>query len=346
MGDRLPIAFEAMAKAAQRAGMIAKDVAEKDLVGALSMAMQNSQVKTTNELISAFGEELRKITSKGLEQRLKSNTTAMKQFFAQVQFSGNEIFKSGFGDGLAELFRTLTVTLQDLQPALNIVGRVFGAVFRTISYLAKLMTNVLKPFTDILGELSEKIGGLASLLAGAAVGIALKRLVFMSSAMTSVAESAGTLGKVMSALGGSWLIKFLSPIAKAVALMQMFEELKNKLFDKDKYGLGYDPRLDPDSKHFDKKRYAAKMTESGVPADIANALQNYNNITNDPWSWLKQGVSLLQGSGLGGVMPKQEVIIHTHVNLDGKEVASSVTKTDEFKEGVTQTMMPTMMGGY
>lgn len=110
------------------------------------LKMMETGKLTAVDVLPKVTVELRKAAraNGALDQALKSVSVTEGQFITQTQKAGDKIFKSGFGEGLSELYMTLTSILKDAGPQLEKIGKIFGTVFKAIAHILKLVEPPLK----------------------------------------------------------------------------------------------------------------------------------------------------------------------------------------------------------
>jgi tape measure domain-containing protein len=164
----IPQAIQLMAKAAQKAGIIGKDVPEGQLVAVMNKLMEDGKL-ISKEVLPAFAKELRMFAAPGLEKALNSNRVAMNRAVFSLQEAANTLFKSGFGEGLTKLFNTFGVFITENKELWEGLGKLIGSVFKAISLILRELRpifqglgTVLKSLTDIFGDFSAALLILAS----------------------------------------------------------------------------------------------------------------------------------------------------------------------------------------
>jgi tape measure domain-containing protein len=287
LGERIPGAVQIMARAAKRAGLIEGE--GSDLVGNLEKLMENGKLYA-KDVLPAFAEELREFAASGIDKALDSNRIAMNRLIFASQDARNEFFKAGFGEGLTDLFRTLATTTGELIPLFKGFGRILGSVFHIISRSVQLITPPLR-FIGMLFDNLTEIMGKFSFIVTSGLMVAFSSLLVKIPALTAffMALRKGALG-------------FLLPLLQVIVALGAIEELLNRYVFKDKLGLGYDPRLDPESKHYDKNMAITqqKSAKSNTPLSesmLANGVTLPPSLITNPISWIKQMYSTLKPEG-------------------------------------------------
>lgn len=162
----------------------------------------------------------------GLEKAMLSNRVAMNRLMFSFQEAGNIIFKSGFGDGLTELFNAMAESVVKLKPLWEALGKIIGSVFRLIAKGVKWVTPMFISMGEVLNSITSQIGsGREYLLA--------------------MVGPAAWIGRAF----GGWATKLIPAVAAITSLLTIMkeiafwaEEIDNLLFSKNKIGVLYDPR--------------------------------------------------------------------------------------------------------
>jgi tape measure domain-containing protein len=143
LNERMPLAMQAMENAT---GKTAKELSKMMEMGQLGI-----------DVLPAFGRELRRLANQGgaLEKTLESVRVTEARLITQSQKSGDKIFKSGFGEGLSQLYTTMTQILKDAGPQLQKIGKIFGTIFKGIAHVLKLIEPPLKAIINNI----EMLGG-------------------------------------------------------------------------------------------------------------------------------------------------------------------------------------------
>lgn len=230
MGEVLPNAIQIMAKSAKDAGLTVNGtVAEM-------MALQQAGGLLSDKVLPHFAKNMSMAAraNGGLDKALLSNRVAMNRLMFSFQEAADIIFKSGFSEGLTELFNDMASSVVDLKPLWQALGKIIGSVLKVLSAGVKAITPtlvsmgvLLKDITDILGDASFTIpmGILSAYLASSF--LTLKKFLPLITSLGS------KLNPVVAAA-------ILIANNLEMAAMQM-EELLN-LFTQDKVGVYFDPR--------------------------------------------------------------------------------------------------------
>lgn len=313
-------AIPEMVKAAQDVGMIDKNLGLVEANTAFIKLQEQGKV-ITEKILPRFAERMREAAAPGLAEKLESNAVAMGRLVnVAAPLAANELFQTGFGDGLTDLFNTLAKDLEDLIPLFKGIGRILGSMFHIISRGLDLITPPIRFFGLVLDQITEIFGKWSAVInTGLLVtlGLLFKKIPLISKFATVVR------GVMMT---------MLLPIMKVVGALMVLEELLNALVFKDKVGYMYDPRLDPDSEFYEKsevvkKQKAAKLTNPLMNSIVEN---DYLKGTSFNFENLKSFIT--------NMIPQTNVNVEIKADRDG--MAAYVTQTDTFKNSVVQTMYP------
>lgn len=158
----MPIALQAMTKAAVAAGVITDDLTKKygSQQAVLEKLMADGKLYS-KDVLPFFGREIEKVVSSGLDEALKSNMNAMGRLQNVFENMQNTIFQSGFGENLTELFNTTATFIKENSNLWKALGEIAGGVFKILTLAIKAATpvlsavgTILKSITDILGDMS------------------------------------------------------------------------------------------------------------------------------------------------------------------------------------------------
>lgn len=167
--------------------------------------MEQGQL-VSSEVLPKVAAELKKAALEGgaFDKALQGLRVTEGQMITETQRAGDTIFKSGFSEGLSNLYKTISQILKTSGPQLEKMGKIFGTVFNGIAYSLKLIEPVMKVAIDNF-----------ELLFGA---LAISKLLAFSKTMGVVALSTNAA-----------LVKAFLPITLALAAA---EELVSLFSDK------------------------------------------------------------------------------------------------------------------
>lgn len=178
LGDSLPGAVQVFSRAL--------NVSEAELF----KMMENGQL-VSSEVLPKVAAELKKAALEGgaFEQALKGLRVTEGQLITESQRAGNKIFKSGFSEGLSELYKTISEMLKDAGPQLEKFGNLFGKVFKGIAHILR----VVEPYLKLVIDNFEVLFGAGMLLKIKAMGLALARTFLPLTAAVAAAEELASL---------------------------------------------------------------------------------------------------------------------------------------------------------
>lgn len=128
----MPIAMKALERST---GKTAKELLKMMELGQLGQ-----------EYLVPFMNAMGEIANEGnaVAKAMETARTQEKRFINQSKQAANTIFKSGFEQGLTNLYKTLTDILENAGPQLEKIGKVFGIAFDTIAATFKYLEPVMK----------------------------------------------------------------------------------------------------------------------------------------------------------------------------------------------------------
>lgn len=263
LAERLPGAVQLMATAAQKAGLIGREVPKGQIVSEMEKLMKAGKL-LARDVLPFFSKELSKFAAPGITKALNSNRVAMGRLVFSMQEAANEIFKGGFGQGLSDFFNASAKFIRENSDLWKAFGAILGSVFKglaaIINFLRPIFSaigTVLKGITDLLGDFA---GGLAVL--ASSFGPAGKFVV-------SFIKRLGGL-RIVLALATASLLAFLSPVLLIITALGILEELFNFFSGGDKVGLFLNTRSDIAKKA--KGLEAARSLKKDTPTIINNTI--------------------------------------------------------------------------
>ncbi|AUR91503.1 coil containing protein [Vibrio phage 1.161.O._10N.261.48.C5] len=174
LGDRMPIALEAMTKASVKAGVVTEDMIKKfgSASGAMEKLMENGKLYS-KDILPFFGEEIRKVVSPGLENAMKGNIAWMGRMVNAAENAAYKIGESGWLDGLTEVFKSIAKMLKENELVFEEFGEFMGKVFKTFAWAVdNIVSPVVSAFGSVLKFVNDSAAGLATTL-GAVVATIL-----------------------------------------------------------------------------------------------------------------------------------------------------------------------------
>lgn len=319
LGERMPIALQAMSKAAVKAGIVTDDMIKKfgSATGAIEDLMVNGKLYS-KDILPFFGAEISKIVDPGFEKALKSNINAMGRLQNVLESTGNEIFKAGWGEGLTDIFNSLGALLKDNEMLFKAFGNIVGKIFSGIAWTIDSVVNpTLSAFGSILNTVAEgldKFGWWASvaflplLKLTPVVNLLTAAIVGTNTAMLPLLLRTSLWGLALIAIVGSLeeIAELLSPTGKDTILSGLIESLEVPPWVRDLLDL-------------DGAKVIINEVE-GKKADIRS------NFWNNPF-----------GSGPAGLPSKDAVNVNVESKLyiDGEEAATTLMKTNAADQAIS-----------
>lgn len=313
----IPTAIQDMAKAAQNVGKIDKALGLNEAVAAMLKLQEQGQL-ISSEVLPEFGRVLSQSASKGLVGALDSNRVSMNRLMFSFQEAADIIFKSGFGEGLTELFNSLSKVVVDLKPLWESLGMIIGSVFSLISDGVKAVTPTLISLSNVFNSIVSSIGD----------GREYLLLLIGPAAM---------LGKIMRGMALSvspWVAGLTAGLLVFKELAFWAEEIDNLLFSKNKIGVLYDPRkgdANNTSGNVAKHMLGAADTSSmGIGDSImASMMGMFSQRNMGSFVSSAMGSSINAGSFLG-----KQFTMTGNVIIDGQKVGEVAAKSDAVRDTI------------
>lgn len=193
LGERLPKAMKLLAEAAHRAGETTTNQ-----VAALEALMQRGKA-LPDKILPAFSKVAKEFARNNgaLEKSLKTNRIALNRLNTAFKDFQNQMFKSGFGEGLTALFNNIAKSLKDLNPAARVFGKIFSGAIKAVSFAIRGASSILGGFFTLMEKtfgswFLEAFGAAGTVLLGVA---AISKLAgaFKSVAASIALTNAGLL---------------------------------------------------------------------------------------------------------------------------------------------------------
>ncbi|AUR87561.1 TMhelix containing protein [Vibrio phage 1.101.O._10N.261.45.C6] len=329
LGDRMPIAMQAITEASIKAGVVTDKLIEKygSATAAVSKLMEEGKLMSS-ELLPYFGREIKQLTDDGFEKAMKSNRVAMGRFKNTLESTANLIFKSGWSEGLTELFDSSDNSLQDLVDLFKALGKIAGSIFKAISGLFKVITPVLESFGYVLRVVTDLLGNFSAVALAA----------FSPAIWGGLALAIKDFPKLKAAIMG-----VMAPFAKflliVTGIIGGLEELVN-MFTKEKIGLLYDPR-NPERNIIEN--VFEKDFESGSMAQAGTGM--LSNLLGGQAYMIKNIYDKLTNPSISPTTTQQQMQVLVPLQVDGETLGTAVIGTNSFSSGVEQELHPYLTGG-
>ena len=221
--ERMPIAMEAM------------EIATGKTAAEISKLME--QGKLGPDVLPAFGKALSDLSRRNdaLGKSMATVRVEQARFKTAMQASADVIFSSGFGEGLRDLFKTITQETDDGRMALEGLGQIFKWLFKTIALAVKIVSPVIDSFLFVVGKIFEMINKLNDVVGNnfyTSLLIAAGGMKLFSLGLAKV----GVAGKVVNGVLASMRALIRSLFFQVLLVIAALDELF-ALFVKDRVGL-------------------------------------------------------------------------------------------------------------
>ncbi|APC44448.1 hypothetical protein [Pseudoalteromonas phage PH357] len=181
------------------------------------------------EVLPKVAKEFQKAALEGgaFEQALKGLRVTEGQMMTSTQRAADTIFKSGFSEGLSELYKTISQILKDSTPALQKFGATMGRVFKGIAHILK----VIEPFFNAFISNLEILTGAYALYSIKKLTTAFGGLgIAIRSAFLPVTAALFALEEIASLMSDKLVGNLETQMGQQVNLLNM---TKSKLYEKD-----------------------------------------------------------------------------------------------------------------
>lgn len=147
LGDRMPGAIQAMARAAEKAGVISPKAGEEP-VRLMKDAMAKGLLRS-EKILPYFGEELWELANRGnaLANAMNSTSAAIGRFRTNVWLANKLLNESGYDKTVRKIFNTTSDSLKEAEPAWELLGK-------STEHLGR----ALRAPIELFGTLSTKLG--------------------------------------------------------------------------------------------------------------------------------------------------------------------------------------------
>ena len=137
----------------------------------LSQMMENGEL-IAEEVLPKVGKAFAELAREGgsLKAALKNARVAQGQFTIGMQEAVDNVFKSGFGQGLTELFQTLTSNMEESEYGIKKLGKVFELIFKSLAKASDILMPILDAVFSVIGGISEVVLDIFSNKIGAILG--------------------------------------------------------------------------------------------------------------------------------------------------------------------------------
>lgn len=288
-----------MAKSAQQAGLIGKEIPEGNLVAEMEKLMVQGKL-LSKDVLPFFAKNMREFAKPALQKALESNRVAMNRMVLSLQEAANILFQSGFGKGLTEFFNTVSASVVDMKGLWEALGKILGSIFSLLSDGVKAVTPTLVALSNVIKGITDSIGlGREYLLAMIGPAMWLGRIFNLMPA------------KVIPFVGQVLLI--LESLQEAAFWA---EELMNLLVTRDKKGLLYDP----------SKGVNTETITSGLGSMISEGwFAQFASVVNRAINWIGTTPDMQDKGG---------VSFKFILGADAEKLGVTLTESNAFKNAI------------
>jgi tape measure domain-containing protein len=224
------------------------------------LAQVESGKLLAEDVLPKVARQMKKVAAVGLEQKMLTARVAQGKFFKELESSQNLIFKSGFGEGVGEMFNEIASSMRESSEGMKGLGQMFKLVFKIIGELAEIVIPILDSMFYVLGAVSEKLIDTFSTNKGKIVG-GIGAITVASLAMSSAL-----------AQSNFWLVallrNFLKILAPIIAVAAVLEDLianfdSNKISSLEK-SLGYQLNMEKEKKVTEYSPAVNRIIQEGL----------------------------------------------------------------------------------
>lgn len=229
LGESMPVALQAMAKAGVKSGIVTDSMIEKfgNASGAIEDLMAKGKLYS-KDILPFFGAEINKIVSPGYEKALDSNVNAMGRLQNVWENTAGSIFTGKFEKGLTKFFNSTADLLKDNQPLWESLGKIMGSVLKGLSHVVSVASSVLSVLGSVMKSITSVLGDFSAIAA-----IAFSPLIWVTGVnaaiggVTGLSVALGILKKTAMGIAAPFLIvygvleevaEFFNPSGKRTAI--------------------------------------------------------------------------------------------------------------------------------
>ncbi len=353
LGERMPIAIQAMGKAAVKAGLVTDEMLKKfgSASGAVEQLMKDGKLYA-KDVLPFFGKEIAKIVDPGFSKALESNLNAMGRMQNTMESTAAAIFKSGWEEGLTDLFNSLGAGLKDNELLFTRLGKIVGQVFKGIAWS---IDNVISPAMGALGSIMNSLidvfgeTKVTMVLSGMAILKIVKMLTGAFGVMGVSVNAAlwPIVGTLAAIAAGLMLLEevaeFISPTGKKSGLREYYGIEDKTAKEKGGFLENPNPHDKVNSRWEDMKSvlslgtYNKKLKDGTVSETdgIDVAVGRLKESLSRDWAWMTgSSPNPLSNSP---VKPQPQPIVLNNqqdLYLDGELAARAFTKTETFNNTI------------
>lgn len=209
LGDRMPVAIGAMAKALNVS------------TAQLFKMMENGEL-VASEVLPKLSKGLQAMArdSGGFAAGMKASGREMSRFGSMFEQSIGDSFGAGLERGLAEFFKYMTAITKQSGPVFRTIGRVVGGLLEFIGVAALAIKQIFRPFTILLESFASKTDDSSK-----SVGVLTKALALLGSIILLPFALMEKMNDKLESMDGGF-VKFAATLAvvifKSFALFKVF----------------------------------------------------------------------------------------------------------------------------
>jgi len=199
------------------------------------LAQVESGKLLAEDVLPKVARQMKKVAAVGLEQKMLTARVAQGKFFKELESSQDLIFKSGFGEGVGEMFNELAMSMRESEEGMKGLSQVFKLIFKIIGELAEVIIPILDSVFYVLGAVSEKLIETFSTQRGKVVG-GIGAITLATLGLSKAL--AGANGFLMSLMLN--FVRILAPIiAVAVVMEDLIANFDDNKISTLEHSLGY-----------------------------------------------------------------------------------------------------------
>lgn len=286
MSESFPGAVQIFAKA--------MNVSEKEL-----FKMMEQGKLLSAEVLPKVAAVMKDMANAGgaLEAKMNSARVAQGQFTTAMQLSADKIFNSGFGKGIADLFRTMTDSMEDNGTTLEQLGGLYEKFFKAMTYVVKYATSLFAALVRTLDFFTDHP--------------AITSIGLITGALYLATKAAGGLGKAL-------MIAFKGPMAVITMFLGLMQEVF-AIFDENLIGIGENDKASAE----DRKIAAAQFRASAGMGTESDA-KLLGGLSKD-----RINLAMANNGGVGGMFGKGINAVQNFTKSNEEQWATN----KEFQQG-------------
>lgn len=327
MGEVLPNAIQIMAKSAGDAGLTLNGtVAEM-------MDLQQTGGLISKEVLPVFAKNMRDAAAAngGLEKAINSNRVAMNRMVTSFQMAADDFFKSGFGEGLTDMFNSIGKLMKDNSTLWESLGKIVGGVLKALSVIIDEVLNpILSALGSILNLITTALGDFSGILVAvvAKLGFVGKALEWVWGLLSGGQGIVGALTRTFTRL--------LTPILLVVGALEELAEFFAPTGKKTLIGTNIDEIM-PD---FNKINDAMVSAQTKMSNDSPQAEEALKEI------YAPRANSSFAGASSYGQAFAGKQVIEVPVYLDGNQIGQAVAETTPMNDAIDRRIADSSTSAY